>query len=91
MYLLAKFGSYRYYGNGDINSYISSYMNTLEKAGLTASVHHIERFSKSEITIYNAEVPGTASRKTRKTRRRRTQAIAKCYAFRKNAIKPYHI
>ena len=38
IYLLAKFGSYRSYENGDINSYISSYLNTLEKAELITSV-----------------------------------------------------
>lgn len=32
MNLLAKSGSYRSYENGDITSYIRSYMNTLEKA-----------------------------------------------------------
>ena len=58
-------------------------MNTLGKAECTASVRHIERFSKSGIPIYNSEVPGTAGRKTK--RRRRIQAIAKRYAFHANA------
>ena len=53
-------------------------MITSEKAELTASVRHSERFSKSEIPIYKSKVPETAGRKTR---RRRTQAIAKHYAF----------
>ena len=73
--MLAKFGGDRSYGNGDAISYINSYMNTLEKAELTASLRHIERFSKSVIPIYNPEVPDTAGRKTR--RRRRTQVIEK--------------
>ena len=30
-------------------------MNILEKAGLTASTHHIERISKSGIPIYNTK------------------------------------
>ena len=46
-------------------------MTILEKAELTAS--------KSEIPFYNSEVPDTAGRKTR--RRRRTQAVTKCYVF----------
>ena len=66
MYLLAKFGSHRSYGNGDINSYINSCLNTLEKAELTASVRHIERSTKLGIPIYNSEVPDTDGRKTRK-------------------------
>ena len=52
MYLLVKFGAF---GNGDINSNTNSYMNTIKKAQLTASVHHIERFSKSGILIYNSK------------------------------------
>ena len=51
MYLLVKFGAF---GNGDINSNTNSYMNTIKKVELTASVHHIERFSKSGIPIYNS-------------------------------------
>ena len=67
-------------GLGVINSYINSYMDALEKAGLTASIHHIARFLKSGILIYNSEVSDTTGSKTRK-RRRRTQAIAKSFAF----------
>ena len=52
MYLLVKFGAF---GNGDINSNTNSYMNTMKKVELTASVHHIERFSKSGIPIYNSK------------------------------------
>ena len=40
-------------------------MDTLEKAELTASIRHIERFLKSRIPIYNSEAPDTAGRKTR--------------------------
>ena len=47
MYLLAKYGDYRSYRNGDINSY----MDTLEKAELTASIHHNARIFKSGIPI----------------------------------------
>ena len=79
MYLLAKFGHHRSYRNGDINSY----MDTLEKAELLVSIHHIARFLKSGIPNYNSEVPDATGRKTSK---RRTQAIAKCFAFHANAI-----
>ena len=73
MYLLAKFGGHRSYKDGDISSFINSYMDTLEKIELTASFHHIARVLKSGIPIYNSlQVLDTASRKTRK-RRIRTQ------------------
>ena len=54
------------------------------KTELTASIRHIEIFLKSGISIYNSKVPDTAGRNTR---RRRTQVIAKRYAFHANAIK----
>ena len=60
-------------------------MNTLEKAELAVFVHHIERFSKLGIQIYNSEVPETAGRKTR--RRIKAQMIAKRYAFPANATR----
>ena len=83
MYLLAKFGDNRSYRNGDINSYINSCMDTLQKAEFTASIHHVARFLKSGILIFNSEVPNTADRKTA---RRRTHAIPKRFAFYSNAI-----
>ena len=88
MYRLSKFRDHKPYRNGDINSYINSYVNTLEKAELTASIRHIAMFLKSEIPIYNFEVRDTGGRKTRKRRRRvrRTQEIAKRYAFHANAL-----
>ena len=78
MYLLTKFAGHRSYGNGAINSYINFYMDILEKAELTASIHHIARFLKSVIPIYNSKVSNTAGRKAR---RRRTQTISKCFVF----------
>ena len=57
-------------------------MDTWEKAELTTSPRYIAIFLKSGIPIYNSKVKDTASRKTR---RRRTQAIAKRYAFHANA------
>ena len=54
-------------------------MDTLEKAALTASIRDLARFSKSGLPIYNSEVPDTAGRKIKRSRR--TQAIAKRFAF----------
>ena len=82
MCLLAKFGGHGTYRNEDIKFYINSYMNTLEKVEVTASIRHIARFLKSGIPIYNAEVTDTAGRKTR----RRAKAIAKRFAFHAKAI-----
>ena len=50
---------------------------------LTTSIRHIARFLKSGIPIYNSKLPHTAGRKTR---RRRTKAIEKRFAFHANAI-----
>ena len=90
MYLLVKFGGRRSCGNGDIDSYINSYMYTSEKAELTASIHHLQRFSKSGIPIYISEVPETAGRKitttTTTTMLTIPHVIAKRYAFHANAI-----
>ena len=61
--MLVKFGGHRSYGNKDINCYINSYINTFQKAKLNASLHHIERFSKSEIPIYNPKVLDRSGRK----------------------------
>ena len=38
-------------------------MNTLENTELTALIRHIAIFLKSEIPIYNSEVPDTAGKK----------------------------
>ena len=84
MYLLAKFNSYRSYRNRDINSYINFYIDTLEKAKLTAKISHIARLLQSGILIYIPEAPHTAGRRSRE-RRKRTQAIAKRFTFYANA------
>ena len=55
-------------------------MNTLERAKLTASIRHIERFAKSEIPVYKSEAQEKMGR--------RTQAMAKCYTLQANAIIP---
>ena len=58
-------------------------MDSLEKTELTASIHHIGKFLKSGIPIYNSEVRDTSGRKMRRSRRRRrrAQAVAKHYVF----------
>ena len=63
MYLLVKFGSHRSYGNGDMNSFISSYMNTLEKAELTSSDRHFERFPNQD---YQFTIPKSQTRLVKK-------------------------
>ena len=63
MYLSTKYGGQGSNGNGDINCYVSSYLDTLRKGKHTASIRHIKRFSKSGILIYNSEAPEMASRK----------------------------
>ena len=59
-------------------------MSASERAELTASIPHIEIFSKSGIPIYNSEDPHTAGKKRR---RRRTPTITKRYTFHTNSIK----
>ena len=48
MYLLAKSGGHESYGNGDINSYINFYMNTLEAVEFNASICHLRDFQNQE-------------------------------------------
>ena len=58
-------------------------MDTFKKAELTTSICHIARFFKSGIPIYIAGILDIAGRKTK---RRRTQDIAKRFAFHANTI-----
>ena len=88
MYLLAKFGDNRSHRNGNINSYISSYMDTLEKAALTASIRHIARFLKSEIPIYNSEIPLRLAEKQEAKKKEHRQLLnvlsftqTQCFSF----------
>ena len=60
--------AHRSYRNRNINSYINSYMDTSGKAKLTAAIHHIGRFLKSGIPIYNSKAPDMAGRKARRQR-----------------------
>ena len=53
-------------------------MDTLENAELTTLIGPIARFLKSGTPIYCSKVQDTAGRKTKRTR---TQAIAKRFAF----------
>ena len=50
-------------------------MDTLEKADLTALIRHIQRFLKSEIPIYNSEVPGMAGKKREEEEQRQLQSV----------------
>ena len=59
----------------------------LEKIEITVLVGHIGKFSKSGIPIYNSEVPDKASRKTKRRKKSRTQAITKRYTFHANATR----
>ena len=86
MYLYAKFGDHRSYRNGHINSFINSYIDTLEKAELTALIHHIGRFLKSGIPIYNSAVLDTAGRKTRRRRGRRRRTWQSVKSFRRTHL-----
>ena len=82
MYLLARCDGHRPYGTGYINYYINSYMNTFEKAELTASTRSIERFSKSGITIYNSEVLDMAGNKNKeKKNTNNCKELKKCYSL----------
>ena len=63
MYLLAKSGVDRSYGNVDNNSDISFYIDTLKKAGLSVSICSIVRFVESIIPLYNTEVQDETGRK----------------------------
>ena len=77
MYLLVKFGSHRSYGNGDMNSFISSYMNTLEKAELTTSDRHYERFPNQDyqFTIPKSQTRLVEKREEEEEERRQLQRI----------------
>ena len=77
MYLLVKFGSHRSYGNGDMNSFISSYMNTLEKAELTTSDCHYERFPNQDyqFTIPKSQTRLVEKREEEEEERRQLQRI----------------
>ena len=59
------------YRNEVINSYINSYMDTLEKTELTASNLRIAIFSKSGIPVYNSEVLDKAGRKKKKEKKKK--------------------
>ena len=61
-------------------------MNTLENTELTALIRHIAIFLKSEIPIYNSEVPDTAGKKREEEVVEEENGIARRNAFHANAI-----
>ena len=81
MYLLAKCGGHESYGNGNINSYINFYMITLDAVEFTASICHLRDFQNQE---FHFTILKSRTRQGEK-KRRRTQAIAKRYAYHSNA------
>ena len=54
-----KFGGHRSHRNGDINSYINSYKDTLEKSERTTSI-------QTGVPIHNSEVPDTTGKINKK-------------------------
>ena len=75
MYPLAKFGGHRPYRNININSYINSFMSTLEKAKLTASIPDIARSFESGIPIFCSEVPEKAGEKREEEKHMQWQRV----------------
>ena len=63
-----------------------NYLTLKHKQVLQNIAKKIWRFSKSEILIYNFEVPSTARRKNKNNKKKITHANAKCYAFHENQI-----
>ena len=82
-----KFRGLRSYGNGDINSYINSYMNILEKAELTALTRQTVKFPKSGITIFNCEATNTTGRKKKKKNKGNCKALCVPWKCRKKWVR----
>ena len=55
-------------------------MNTLDKAELTTSIHHNERFLKSDISIYNYQVLGMVCKKNDRKKEKKKN-ISNCKAL----------
>ena len=87
IYLLPKFGEYRSYRNGNSIEVLISIRTWIPWKSLNSPPWscRIPKYLKSGIPIYNSEIPDTAGRKTRRRRKRRTQAISKCYVFHADA------
>ena len=90
MYLLAKFGDYRSYRYGDINSYVKSYIDTLESTD--PPYCQIFKIRNADLQFLS---PGYGRQKNkkkknkgncRKIKRRRIKAIAKRFSFHANEI-----
>ena len=73
----------------EISILISNLTWILWKAERAFSIRHIAKCLKSGISIYNSEVPDTVGRKTT---RKRTKTIAKCFtSYAKAIILPNHV
>ena len=66
MYLLVTLGIHRSYGNGDINSYINSHMNTLEKNWIHRVGQQYEEIFKIRNTNLQLRSPGHGGQKNKK-------------------------
>ena len=66
MYLLVTLGIHRSYGNGDINSYINSHMNTLEKNWIHRLGQQYEEIFKIRNTNLQLRSPGHGGQKNKK-------------------------
>ena len=64
-------------------------MDTSKKAELTASIHYIERISKSGITIYNSKVQDTAGRKIARNTQTQKNICTDCGNDHNFVIKSY--
>ena len=87
MCLLANFGDHRCNRNGYANPYIISYMNILGEDELKASVHHIERFFKSGIPVYNSESGKGVKKKVKK----KGNYKALCYISKHNLLQAFTV
>ena len=61
-------------------------MHTSDRAEITVLIGHIERLLEPRILIYHSEVPDTAGRKTRRTRRRKETGNCKELWFQAKTI-----
>ena len=68
---LVKLSGHRSYRNGNTNPDINFYI--LEYCELTTGIHHIARFLRSGIPIYN--FPDTGGKKTRREKHKQLQSV----------------
>ena len=72
MYLLGKRGSHKSYGDRDVNSYISFYMNTLEKTELNRSTKNTNLQFRS---------PGPGLQKKEKKKKGKMKNTSNCLLY----------